>query len=249
VAAVDVSQPAASAGQRYLADAGDLVARLATVEWPRIQRAADLIADSLAEGGQLHAFGSGHSHMLAEELFHRAGGLVGVRPMLFEPLTLHGSPGLGTELERMPGLASALFNDHAMRPGDALVICSNSGGNPVTTELAALARAAGVGTIGITSLRHATSDRSRAAGGARLHELVDVAIDNGGEVGDAVVEIAGVPTRVAPTSTVVGAAIVNALVAEVVERLVSRGIVPAVYVSSNIVGGDDANRRTEHVER
>lgn len=243
-----MSPAAASAGQRYLATVGDLVARLATVEWPRIQQAADLITDSFAAGGSLHAFGSGHSHMLAEELFHRAGGMVGVRPMLFEPLTLHGSPGLGTELERMPGLAAALLNDHAMRPGDALVIASNSGGNPVTTELATLARAAGVGTIGITSLRHATSDRSRVRGGARLHELVDVAIDNGGEVGDAAVAIPGVPSRVGPTSTVAGAAIVNALVAEVVERLVSRGIVPAVYVSSNVAGGDEANSRTAHME-
>jgi uncharacterized phosphosugar-binding protein len=72
---------------------------------------------------------------------------------------------------------------------------------------------------------------------------VDVAIDNGGEVGDAVVDVAGVPARVAPTSTVVGAAIVNALVAEVVERLASRGLVPLVYVSSNVEGGDAANLR------
>jgi uncharacterized phosphosugar-binding protein len=231
-----------SAGQRYLAVAGDLVARIATAEWPRIQQAADLVATSVAAGGQLHAFGSGHSHLLAEELYHRAGGLVGVRPWLFEPLTLHGSPPLGTALERMPGLAAVLLDDHPMQPGDVLVIASNSGGNPVITELATLAREQGVHTIGITSVRHATSRDARAHG-AKLHELVDVAIDNGGTVGDAAVDVPGVPTRVGPTSTVVGAAIVNALVAEVVERLVSRGIVPLVYVSSNLEGGDAANLR------
>ena len=56
-----------------------------------------------------------------------------------------------------------------------------------------------------------------------------------------VIEIDGLPTRVAPTSTVMGAAVANALVAEVVERLVDRGIVPAVFTSANVAGGDAAN--------
>lgn len=238
-----MSVPEPSAGRRYLAVAEALVARLASVEWARIDQAAEIVADALASGHDLHAFGSGHSHMLAEELFHRAGGLVGVRPLLFEGLSLHGSPALGTSLERMPGLAAALLDDHAMAPGDVLIICSNSGGNAVTTEMAALAREVGVLTIAITSIGHATSGLARQAGGPRLHELVDVAIDNGGMVGDAAVEVEGLAPRVGPTSTVVGAAIVNALVSEVVERLVRRGVVPEVLTSSNLSGGDEANAR------
>jgi uncharacterized phosphosugar-binding protein len=191
----------------------------------------------------VHAFGSGHSHMIAEELFYRAGGLVRVRPILFEGLMLHGSATLGTTLERMPGLAAALLADHPMEPGDVLIVASNSGSNAVTTELAALARDHGARTIAITSLRHATSSAGRVTDGPRLHELVDVAIDNGGAVGDAAVAIEGLSTRVGPTSTVVGAAILGALVAEVVERLVARGIAPEVYASSNVAGGDAVNDR------
>ncbi len=127
-------------------------------------------------------------------------------------------------------------------PGDVLLIASNSGGNAVSTELARLARERGVHTIGITSLAHATSAQARSSGGPRLHQLVDIAIDNGGVLGDAAVAIDGLAPRVAPTSTVVGAAIVNALVAEVVERLVRQGIVPELYTSSNVTGGDAANR-------
>jgi uncharacterized phosphosugar-binding protein len=113
----------------------------------------------------------------------------------------------------------------------------------VTTELAALARDVGVRTIAITSLRHATSASARVGDGPRLHELVDVAIDNGGAVGDAAVAIDGLATPVGPTSTVVGAAILDALVAEVAERLIARGITPEVYASSNVVGGDEVNDR------
>jgi uncharacterized phosphosugar-binding protein len=238
----DGHESAPSAGRRYLATAASLVGRLADVEWPRIEAAAALMAGAIAAGGAIHAFGSGHSHMLAEELFYRAGGLVRVRPMLFEGLMLHASAPLSTALERLPGLAAALLDDHPTTPGDVLLIGSNSGGNAVSTELARLARERGVHTIGITSLAHATSAQARSSGGPRLHQLVDVAIDNGGVLGDAAVAIDGLAPRVAPTSTVVGAAIVNALVSEVVERLVRQGIVPELYMSSNVAGGDAANR-------
>ena len=235
-----------SAGQRYLTTAADLVTRLETVEWPRIDAAAAVMVEALATDRVIHAFGSGHSHMLAEELYYRAGGLVRVRPILFEGLMLHAGASLSTALERMPGLAQALFDDHPMTPGDVLIVASNSGSNAVSTELAQLARDAGVRTIGLTSLGHATSPEARRRDGPRLHEVVEIAIDNGGVVGDAAVDIDGLAGRVAPTSTVIGSAIVNTLVAEVVERLVARAIVPEVYVSGNVAGGDAANERFRH---
>jgi uncharacterized phosphosugar-binding protein len=154
---------------------------------------------------------------------------------------LHASAPLSTSLERLPGLAAAILDDQPLMVGDVLVIASNSGSNAVITEMARLARERGVRTVAITSLDHATSEAARVAGHVRLHELVDVSIDNGGVVGDAAVEIAGLPTRVGPTSTVIGAAIANALVAEAVERLVERGLQPAVFTSANVAGGDAAN--------
>ena len=101
--------------------------RLLDGEWPNIDRAADLVADSLSRGGTIHAFGTGHSHVLAEELYYRAGGFVRVNPILFEGLMLHSSALLSTSLERMPGLAEALLADHPIAPGDVLVVASNSG--------------------------------------------------------------------------------------------------------------------------
>jgi uncharacterized phosphosugar-binding protein len=232
---------AISAGRRYLRTAARLVSRLETDEWQRIEAAADLVADALANGGTLHVFGTGHSHMLAEELYYRAGGLVRVRPILFEGLMLHASAPLSTSLERLPGLAAAILEDQPLGAGDVLIIASNSGSNAVITEMAHLARERGARTIAITSLEHATSEDAREALRPRLHEIVDVSIDNGGVVGDAAIEVDGFATRVGPTSTVVGAAIENALVAEVVERLVLRGEPPAVFTSANVAGGDALN--------
>jgi uncharacterized phosphosugar-binding protein len=226
---------------RYLATIHGLIGGVIEREGPTIAAAADLVADALQRDGTIHAFGSGHSHILAEELFYRAGGLVRVRPILFEGLMLHANARLSTSLERMPGLAAALLADHPMAAGDVLIVASNSGRNAVTSELATAARSAGAHVIAVTSLGHATSAAAGPSDHPRLHQVADVVIDNGGSVGDAAVRIEGFDRRVGPTSTVIGAAIVNAIVAEAVERLVARGVVPDVYTSSNVEGGDAAN--------
>jgi len=235
-----------TAGRRYLAEASRLLERLAGDEWASLSAAAALVADSLARGGSVHAFGTGHSHMLAEELFYRAGGLVRVKPILFEGLMLHAGAELSTSLERLPGVAAALLEQHPISPGDVLVVASNSGGNAVVREMAGLARARGIPVIAIVSRAHASSRSARAAGATNLQDVADVVIDNGGAPGDAAVAIDGFAQRVGPTSTVVGAAALNAIVAEAAERLVAQGIVPDVFLSSNVEGGDDVNARLLH---
>ena len=229
------------AGRRYLATAQRLIERLSTEEWPNIAAAARAVALALQAGGTIHVFGTGHSHMLAEELYYRAGGLVRVSPILFEGLMLHSSAPLSTSLERLPGLAEALLLDHPISKGDIFIAASNSGSNAVTSELASQVRDKGIPIIAITSLTHATSARARTNDRPRLHELADIVIDNGGAVGDAAVDIEGFSKRVAPTSSVVGTAILNAIVAEAVQLLVDRGVSPDVYSSSNTAGGDAEN--------
>jgi len=235
-----------SAGRRYLQEASRLVERLLTDEWSSIDRAAELVAATLERGGSIHVFGTGHSHILAEELFYRAGGLERVRPILFEGLMLHVAPELSTSLERLPGLAAALLSDHPIAAEDVLIAASNSGGNAVVCELATTVRASGVPVIAIVSRRHASSEAARAAGSPNLQDVADVVIDNGGAPGDAAIDIPGFERRVGPTSTVAGAAIVNAVVAEAVDRLVARGVRPDVFLSSNVAGGDEANRQILH---
>lgn len=238
-----MSEPVDTPGQGYLATLERLLGRLRSEEWGNLSAAADLLVGAIASGHTVHAFGTGHSHMLAEELYYRAGGLVRVRPILFEGLMLHSSATLSTSLERLPGLAATLLDDHVVEAGDVVIVASNSGSNAVTSEIASGVRERGATVVAITSLNHATSTEALNSGRPRLHELADVVIDNGGIVGDAAVAIDGFEQRVAPTSTVVGAAILNAVVAETVQRLVIAGHHPEVYTSSNTSGGDEANSR------
>src|SRR5262245_1233374 len=241
-------KPARSAGRRYLRTAAGLVGRLESHEWEHIDAAAGLMVDALVAGGTIHVFGTGHSHMLAEELYYRAGGLVRVRPILFEGLMLHADVELSTALERLPGLAAAILEHHPMASGDVLLVASNSGGNAVVSELTRLARDRGVGVIAIVSRAHASSAAARAHAEPNLRDIADVVIDNGGVTGDAAVTIDGLERKVGPTSTVVGSAAVNAIVAEAAERLVTRGIQPDGFLSSHVEGGDEANAGLLHQE-
>ena len=233
--------PSPSAAQAYLDKVSEIVSQLGRHQLGQIRSAGELVAEAIAAGHDVHAFGSGHSHMLAEEIFYRAGGLARIRPILYGPRMLHEDVLRGTELERQPGVADTLLANHPIRSGDVLIVASNSGGNAVSSRLAERAREAGAGVIAITSLRHATSTAARASALPRVHELADVVLDNGGEAGDAAIQIAGLDRRVGPTSTVVGAALINAVVCEAVQILVERGAPTDILVSSNVEGGDAAN--------
>lgn len=232
-----------NAGTHYIDGVVRLVEQLKAKEDGNLSQAALLIADAIEAGRTLHVFGTGHSHMLAEELFYRAGGLACVNPILEEGLMLHRNAEQSTELERLEGLASVLFKQQSPQAGDVIIITSNSGRNAVNIEMALTAKASGLKVIAITSLNHANASSSRHSSGNRLHEVSDVVIDNQGCIGDASVEIPGLPIKVAPTSTVLGACIVNAIVAEVVELLLQREIMPDLFASSNMDGGDAHNRR------
>ena len=68
-------------------------------------------------------------------------------------------------------------------------------------------------------------------------------IDNMGETGDAAVTVDGLPEKIGPTSTAVGAALINAIVIDAVNKMISDGTVPPVLMSANLDGGDEHNRR------
>ncbi len=210
-----------------------------------IDRAADVIFSSLAADGVLHVFGSGHSHLVAEEAFHRAGGLVPVNAMTEVFLTPLTPPRKSGRLERVSGIAAILLDYHEPRPEEVLLIISNAGINPVPVELALEAKARGLTVIAITSLRHAQTVSSRHASGKRLFEVADLVIDNCGEAGDGAVAFPGLVEKVGPTSLLAGAFILNSIVCGVVERFVTKGLTPPVYLSANLPGGDEHNRRLE----
>lgn len=231
--------------EKYLDLAIRMLTDLKDTQLQEIKKAGALVADSFQSGGVLHIFGTGHSHMIAEEAYSRAGGIIPVNPMLEASMMLHEGYGKSSALERLPGIARVFFEeqDFDVRANDVAIIVSNSGRNAAPVEMAKLFREKGVPVIAITSLSHSKSVKSREPGGRKLYEIADIVLDNRGVPGDAALQLPGMPIRACPTSTLTGVTILWSLLAEALEILVSRGEVPPVIMSGNLDEGAEWNQR------
>jgi uncharacterized phosphosugar-binding protein len=200
------------------------------------------MAAVILQDGRIFIFGSGHSHMLAEEAFYRAGGLACAVPIFSSALMLHENPALSSRMERTPGLAGPLLDRYQPRQGEMLFIFSNSGVNHLPVEMALQGRERGIIVVSVSSLAY-SRQAPLSSLGKRLDEVADFAIDNGGEPGDALIEVEGLAWRVAPSSSLTGALIWNCLLVECAARLqATSGDVP-VFASYNMPGAAEHNAR------
>ncbi|WDO07748.1 SIS domain-containing protein [Streptomyces murinus] len=223
----------------------NLLQRLREEEAEAIESAGTLLADTVERGGRLFAFGAGHSSLAAQDVVYRAGGLA-----LMNLLTVPGVVGvdvtpatLGSALERVDGLASAVLDTSPLRSGDALMIISLSGRNALPVEMAQRARALGIKVIGVTSVAYAAQTTSRHSSGTFLKDHCDLVLDSKIAVGDAELTLDTIPAPFAPASTVVTTALMQAVLATTAATLADRGIEPPLLRSGNVDGGHDWNNR------
>ncbi len=225
----------------YLNNLQKILSEVTKIQAPSIEKCALAFARTLINGGNIFLFGTGHSHILAEEVFYRAGGLVKLQPVLETSLMLHESASKSTEIERLEGYAEILFNAYSMKEKDTIVIISNSGRNGIPVDMALLAKEKGLNVIALTSLNHSKASPSRHKSGKRLFEIADIVLDNMGQLGDASVYFPELGRNACPTSTSIGAALLHAAVAGCIEVMLLDGECPEVFSSSNVDGGDAIN--------
>jgi uncharacterized phosphosugar-binding protein len=197
-----------------------------------IDDVAAAIAAAVLSGQHIYAFGSGHSLALVNEMYRRAGGFKIVRPIWNEELLSRADEELAGKLENEAGYYRKLTDGLGWGPGDLCWVVSNSGRNALVVELALEAKRRGVAVIALTSLTHSAAV-APTPGLPKLPEIADYILDNAGVLGDASMAIAGLAEWVAPTSTIVGAALIHATWAEVAEALVARGHIPEIWGSAN----------------
>lgn len=223
----------------------EILERILEEERPSMDRAAEEISRALEGGGVVYVLGTGHSMLVAAELFHRAGGLARIYPMLEPSLGPFSGALKSAALERLSGYGEALINYYSPGSGDVLLVVSNSGVNAVPVEAAHAARQRGAVAVAITSKRYSAGLSPRNRLGKRLYEVVDVAIDNKIPGGDASVEIPGLEARMAPLSTIVNAFTAHSLEILAAEKLLRKGVRPEIWASVNVPESTEINRALE----
>ena len=241
-----------SGGRAYLMDAiraymenlRGILDKIESTQAGAMGLAAEKLCEATLRGGSIFAFGCSHAGLLALELYYRTGGMATINPIRAPGLNLDVDPATMTsQLERLPEYGRVIIDNQPMKRGDVLIIHSVSGRNTVSVDAAMRAREIGATVIALTSLETATRQKSRHPSGKSLHDVSDIVIDNCGCLGDASLTVPGVPEKVAPTSTAAGAAILNAVVAQAVALIAESGAVPPVFISANLDGGDEHNKR------
>jgi uncharacterized phosphosugar-binding protein len=228
---------------QYISNIQNLINRVLETQMENIDTAGAIIAETVMNQGFVYTFGTGHSHMMAEELFYRAGGLARVYPILEDALMLHNGAIKSTDMERLDGYAELILSRYDCCEKDCLIIASNSGRNPVNIEMVMAAHKRGMKVIGLTNMIHSKAQESRHSSGLKLYQLADVVLDNQGCLGDASVYIPEINRNIAATSTSLGAMLLQAAVISAVEIMIDKDYTPEVFSSSNLDEGDAINEK------
>ncbi|MEH7504489.1 SIS domain-containing protein [Neobacillus drentensis] len=220
----------------------DLLSSIEKDENETLKKAAEKVAQCIQMNGIVHVFGCGHSHMLGEELFYRAGGLVPISPILIEDLMLHKGAVRSSQLEKENDFAEKFMTNVKIQPQDVVIVASTSGRNPVPIDVAEFAKNKGAFVIGITSYVYTKNVTSRHKNGKYLYHTADLSIDNHIMVGDALMEHENLSVSFGSGSTVVGTAIVNGIMVEAISIMSENNFEPPIFKSGNADGAEEHNR-------
>lgn len=216
--------------------------RILETQLDAIGKAAQLVADAIAGDGLLYTFGTGHSHVTAEDLTYRAGGLIPVDAIMERSLSGHEKVAQSEYMERVEGIAKVIWDYYEITPRDALIVISNSGRNAAPIEMAMIAKEKGVPVIGVTSLAHSQGTTSRHSSGKKMYEFCDVVIDNLCPKGDCLLHLEGLEQPVGAGSSVATLFILSMIITQSAQNLLDRGIEPPVGMSGNLDGSYEYNK-------
>ena len=227
--------------EQYQREIAKVTERIWSTQLDNIRRAAAMMGESVAKGGLVHLFGSGHSVLPVQDVFPRYGSYPVFHPLMDARLMWQNVIGSGGArgllwLERQEGYAKVLFENEPIRPGDVMVVFSHGGTNAAGIEVALESRARNLKTVVITSMDNQRLAKASHSSGKKLSDVGDIVIDNCVPAQDALVNIDGWKAPVAAGSTVAFITIAMALVAEVAGELAKRGIAPPTFVSPNVPG-------------
>ena len=226
--------------QKYKKEVFNLLEKISSNQKDKFFKVAQEFYKTYKKNGMIYIFGTGHSHMLAEEGHFRAGGFAPICPILNSSLMLHEDTIFSSVLERTEGVATNLIKKYNIESKDILVIYTNSGVNQAPLEASYIAKKLKCKTVGVSSESYSKIAK-KSKYKKRLSEVVNYHFDNYGPPGDALIEIKK-NLNVSPFSTIAGSFILNSIISEVAELAKNEKPFP-FYVSGNMPNAEKHNNK------
>ena len=211
-----------------------------------IKAAAALMADAIKNDRLINVYaGGGHTTLAMGEMFFRAGGLANINPLMETALSVFNQALKYLELERTVNFGASIIKYYDIQEGDVVLFFHNIGINPATIDAAMEVKKRSGKIIAVASSywqdEMPADHFIRHPSGKNLFDFADVCIDDYNPVGDAIVNVPGLDTPIAPVSNVVDFTIAHLLEIETVRQCIEMGVTPPVWSSANTPGGDEKN--------
>lgn len=218
-----------NAWEKYLDAEKSYLEEIRTTQGEAIMQAAQVVAESTMNDGLIRVFGVGHSHLVADDVFYRSATLGNVQAILEETATGNSEIFKSGFVEKLEGYAPLVVDYHKISRPDCAIVISNSGNNAMAIDFAAACRERNVPVIVLTNVAYSKTLKPRHSSGHHLMDEGDIVVSNCSAIGDAAVELEGLPMRVGSTSTIPFIFLINAILTQAVEIMLSKGFVPDVY--------------------
>lgn len=235
----------------WLENARNVMGNIEASQMENIQKAAEVMADSIACGRWVHTFGCGHATLPIEEMYPRIGGFVGFHPIVELPLTfftnITGQMGVHQFifLERVEGYGKEIMKGYDFDARDTMWIFSHTGINSVNIDVALEAKKKGMKLVVFGSAAEAEGKKTRHSSGKNIFEIADVVVDTCAPVEDASVPLKNHPDKIGPVSTMAFITAVWMTVTTVAEILADRGVKLFIHPSHNAPGAVDTKVRLD----
>ena len=223
----------------YLKSIVDILNEINNTQKGKLSMASQMVADVIKNDGIIYIFGCGHSHLIGLDCFYRAGGLANVSAILDTDLMLHNGAAKSSKMEKISGIAEAIFDRYCITKKDLLIVVSTSGKNAVPVEMAQTASKNGISNIAVLSAAYFADKKETPL----LYECADIYIDNCVPHGDAVIDIRGAETKMGSVSTAASSFILHTILMEGADIAGKSDARLPVYMSGNVDGGAEFNKK------
>jgi uncharacterized phosphosugar-binding protein len=190
-----------------------LLGRILVEEEKSLQKAGKILTDAIAGDSRIFAWGSAHSSPTMQDIYVRAGGLMLINANFI--------PGLEAPQASPFGITSQIER----LQGFAEVVLEDT---PIRKDDVLI-------MVSVSSRNVVPI------------EIAKVAQERGIKViavtGYAVLEDKRVPAKFYPISGVTSITVLHSLVAETIEQLLDRGVVPPVFIAQNVDSGQEFNEQ------